>query len=370
MKTVYVNLPASAYEVKVGESILQESLKNILQNLDSKKVFVVTNETLQEIYPDHIRSLLPEEYDVRQIILPDGEQYKNLGTVQRIYDFLMENKANRKTPLISFGGGVIGDMGGFAAATFMRGMPLIQVPTTLLSQVDSSIGGKTGVNHPGGKNSIGVFKQPNQTIIDIHFLKTLPERELIAGYAELLKHGIIRDTYLCQILSQHKVMDLLSDKAFLIDSVFRSCEVKARVVEQDEKESNLRAILNFGHTLAHFIETYTHYNEYLHGEAVIVGMGFATWWSMKKKSLDPDDFKRIHGHLASIGLKVQIPALDEEKFVSIIDRDKKNTETGINFVGLGGVGIARLFSGITPESLWEDFSEYIQREDSLIQIIN
>ena len=369
MKTIQIDLQRSnyRYEVKIGNEIISEVLSETLSNYSEKRIFLITNSTLSSLYPEFRENAIPGDLQSECLILPDGEEYKTLETVTQIFDFLVEKKANRKSILIAFGGGVIGDISGFAASAFMRGISYIQIPTTLLSQVDSGIGGKTGINHQAGKNLIGAFKQPYQTIIDVNFLKTLPQREFIAGYAELIKHGLIRDPYLFQILNQKKLNELKADEELLIDSIFRSCEVKARVVEEDEKETSQRAILNFGHTFGHFLETYTNYQQLLHGEAVIIGMDFAAWWSLKKDFLDKADFEIIHNHLSSLGISKTIPKVTKEAFVRIVEYDKKFSSEGIRFVGLTGIGQARIFDRITAESLWDNLLTYIQ-SDALLKI--
>ncbi|MCP4754091.1 MAG: 3-dehydroquinate synthase [Proteobacteria bacterium] len=367
MKTIQIDLPAEnyRYQVKIGNHILKDCLTSTFSHYTEKSVYLITNETIHGLYPDFINKYLPIKLNVEILILPDGEKFKNIDTVGRIFDFLAEKKANRKSMLIALGGGVIGDMAGFAAATFMRGIAYLQIPTTLLSQVDSSIGGKTGINHPVGKNFIGAFKQPFRTIIDVEFLDTLPEREFRAGYAELIKHGFIRDSYLFRILEQKKTDELKSDKELLIEAIFRSCEVKARVVEADEKESNQRAILNFGHTLGHFLETFTNYEQLLHGEAVIIGMDFAAWWSWKQDILDKEDYLMVHNHLKSLGIKQQISKVGKKEFKTIIEHDKKAVADGIRFVGIRAIGDAIIFDKITAESLWNNFQAFLQTQTFL-----
>ena len=369
MKSIQVNLPKSsyAYKVGIGSNILKESLAGGLAHYSEPTVFIVTNETIHHLYPDYLEKHLPDQIKAEILILPDGEKFKNLQSITLIYDFLAENKANRKSILIAFGGGVIGDMAGFAAATFMRGIPYIQVPTTLLAQVDSGIGGKTGINHVAGKNLIGSFKQPLRTIIDVCFLKTIPEREFVAGYAELIKHGFIQDPYLFQILSRHSLEELRSNKELLIESIFRSCEVKARVVENDEKESNQRAILNFGHTLGHFLETFTHYQQMLHGEAVIIGMDFAAWWSYEHGHIVKDDYQMIHNHLSGLGIQQTIPSASKEEFIKIVEHDKKSYSDGIRFVGLNAIGSALIFEKTSAESLWETYLSFL-KTDTFIRV--
>ncbi|MEZ7974345.1 MAG: 3-dehydroquinate synthase family protein, partial [SAR324 cluster bacterium] len=235
MKTLQVNLPGREYQIDIGLNIINTKLPDAIKINSAEHVVVVTNTTLQDLYPDFIFNILADSgVKVSTCVLPDGEEYKNLESLSLVFDFLMNVSANRKTLLIAFGGGVIGDMAGFAASTFVRGIPFIQVPTTLLSDVDSSVGGKTAVNHPAGKNTIGSFKQPEYVCIELLFLKTLPSRELRAGYMELLKHGLIQDADFFNFTLQHSLEPLNFD--YLEEAIFRSCKIKGRVVEQDETE--------------------------------------------------------------------------------------------------------------------------------------
>jgi len=368
IKTIQIDLPRQnvRYSVKIGSGIIKTCLKELLAGYTENDIFIITNNRIVELYPDLVKHLLPDSVAVHCLALPDGEQHKNLERISEIYDFLSVKKANRRSLLIAFGGGVIGDMAGFAASTFMRGIAYVQIPTTLLSQVDSGIGGKTGINLGSGKNLIGTFKQPLQTIIDVDFLQTLPEREFTAGYAELVKHGFIRDAYLFQILRLKKTERLQDDPELLSEAIFRSCEVKARVVEADEKESSQRAILNFGHTIGHFLETFTQYRGLLHGEAVIIGMDFAAWWSFKTDRLEENDYRTIHEHLKSLGIRFRLPRGIREDFLQIVERDKKHDAKGLRFIGLTSIGQARIFEGISSQDLWEHLHSYLQ-EGLLLQ---
>lgn len=369
MKTIQVNLPKSSYvyKVAIGSGILKENLSECLSHYSEPTVFVVTNETINNLYPDYPEKYLPEHIHAEKLILPDGERFKNLQTISKIYDFLATRKANRKSIVIAFGGGVIGDMTGFAAATFMRGIPYVQIPTTLLSQVDSGIGGKTGINHPAGKNFIGSFKQPLRTIIDVDFLNTIPKREFVAGFAELIKHGFIRDPYLFQLLSRNTLEELRTNKELLVESIFRSCEVKARVVEEDEKEANQRAILNFGHTIGHFLETLTNYEQMLHGEAVIIGMDFATWWSFEHGHINKEDYQSIHDQLAQLDVRQTVRRATKEEFIEIVEHDKKAAAEGIRFIGLQAIGTASVFDKTSAASLWDTYQSFL-KTDSFINI--
>ncbi len=369
MKKIQIGLPQSTihYSVLIGSGILKDSLRNVLAEYEEKKVYVITNDTLTDFYPDYPDCCLPSDINIEKLILPDGEEHKNLDTLSRIFDFLLNKKANRKSILIAFGGGVIGDMTGFAAATFMRGVRYIQVPTTLLSQVDSSVGGKTGVNHPAGKNMIGAFKQPFQAILDIDFLNTLPQKQFISGYAELVKHGFIKDRALFDLLESHSPIEIREDSNLMVEAVYRSCLVKAGVVEEDEKEAGVRAILNFGHTIGHFLETLTGYRQMLHGEAVIIGMDFAAWWSVQQGVLSQNEYELIHNHLAKLEICQYIPEVSESDFIKIVERDKKAASDGVRFIGLEALGKARIFEQIGADTLWERYREYLEKSPFLIQ---
>jgi len=362
MRTIQIDLPGHDYQynVVVGSKIVVSSLNEIITNHADSKFFLITNETIHKLHAELIGSQVFKQSDVQLMVVPDGEIYKNQNTINSIYDFLAEKKANRKSILLALGGGVIGDMVGFAAATFMRGIGYVQIPTTLLSQVDSSVGGKTGINHPEGKNFIGAFKQPLRTIIDVDFLNTLPNKEFISGYGELIKHGIIRDVSLFDKLTNVPWQELKSNHELLVDVVFRSCNVKAEVVKVDEKESYQRAILNFGHTLGHFLETFTNYNQFSHGEAVIIGMDFAAWWSCHNGYLDGEAYQSISDHLLSLEIQREIPTVSKEEFQTIIEHDKKALEEGIRFIGLTAIGEAAIFDKIASESLWNSFRLYLE----------
>jgi 3-dehydroquinate synthase len=367
MRIIHVNLPQAeySYPVIIGSGIIKNNLAEVLAEYSEPVIFVVTNETVNKLHSMVLSDLFSGKVEIKTLVLPDGESHKHLGTIASILDFLAENRANRKSLLIAFGGGVIGDMTGFAAAIFMRGMRYIQIPTTLLSQVDSSIGGKTGVNHRLGKNLIGAFKQPLQTIIDTDLLKTLPSREFVAGYAELIKHGFIRDEKLFQTLRGYSLDQLQSNTTLLNEAIYLSCRVKAAVVEEDEKENGLRAVLNFGHTIGHFLETITGYNSMLHGEAVIIGMDFATWWSYDNGLLGEPDFHTLHHHLKQLGITHRIKMASEEEFIEIIEHDKKSAAQGIRFIGLTGIGQAAIYDKISAASLWESYQRFLQTDTFL-----
>ncbi|MAA90038.1 MAG: 3-dehydroquinate synthase [Deltaproteobacteria bacterium] len=367
MRTLPVELPGREYQIEIGVGNLQKSLVSFIRLLDPELVVTVTNTTLEQLYPGKIRNLLdPEGFSNETCVLPDGESFKNLETLQVIYDFLMEKKANRGTVMVAFGGGVIGDMAGFAAATFMRGIRMIQVPTTLLAQVDSSVGGKTAVNHPLGKNTIGAFKQPNHVSMDLELLKTLPSRELQAGFFELAKHGLIHDRDLFDFLNQNQLEPL--DLDFLEEAVFRSCRVKARIVEQDETETGLIATLNFGHTLGHLIETHSGYGNCLHGEAVGTGMLFASYLSWREKLLGLSSWEMIRSFLEPKMRPVSLPPLDFEKFCSLLLHDKKASREAVNFILLRDLGDCFIQKEMPLELIWNHFGLFCSEFPDLCRV--
>lgn len=371
MKNITIQTPAQNYKytVSIGNEITASIINEILCQYSEKNLYIITNETVNHLYKNFFKNIIKNKaLKLHLLVLPDGEQFKNITTIQKIYDFLADNQANRSSIAIAFGGGVIGDMTGYAAATYMRGMGYIQIPTTLLSQVDSSVGGKTGVNHSSGKNMIGVFNQPMQTIIDISFLKTLPTREIIAGYAELIKAAFIKNKNLFEQLTSINIHEIIEDPIFLIEAIYQACQIKAKVVEEDEKEKGVRAILNFGHTLGHLLETLTSYSKYLHGEAVIVGMDFSAWFSMKKELLSEQQFNQVHQHLAKLNIRINISKPSQENFIELIYHDKKASNRGIKFIGLKQIGNYHIFEQTTPEELWESFEEYISSSFSLVRI--
>ena len=306
---------------------------------------IVTNTTVGEIYADRFRGTLEEFHSkVRVLALPDGEEYKTWETLQLIFDELLRHGCDRKTVLYALGGGVIGDMTGFAAACYMRGVPFVQVPTTLLAQVDSSVGGKTAINHPLGKNMIGAFYQPRLVVCDLATLDTLPERELSAGLAEVIKYGPIADMAFFAWLEEHIDAVRARDRAALAHVVRRCCEIKADVVAQDERESGLRAILNFGHTFGHAIENGMGYGVWLHGEGVAAGMVMAADLSMRLGMVDTAFVARLRALLARAGLPTQAPVLDTvdnaARYLELMRVDKKAEAGEIRFVLIDGPGRA------------------------------
>ncbi len=367
MKTLKVNLPGREYQIDIGQNILDIQLPKAVKRNSTAHVVVVTNTTLQELYPNFVFNLLADSgVKVSTCVLPDGEKYKNLDTLSMVFDFLMDVCANRKSLLIAFGGGVIGDMAGFAASTFVRGIPFIQVPTTLLSDVDSSVGGKTAVNHPSGKNTIGTFKQPEYVCIELSFLKTLPSRELKAGHMELLKHGLIQDADFFNYTQQHSLEPL--DFDYLEEAIFRSCKIKAKIVEKDETEKGLRANLNFGHTLGHLIETHAGYGKYLHGEAVGAGMLFATFVSWRRNEITLNEWDLISSALTQYLMPLKLLKMDFDTFRNLILHDKKAQKQAVNFILLNKLGKSFIFPEMSVEILWEEFNLFVKEYPGIIRL--
>lgn len=344
MSIVRVNVPGGSYPISIAPNIMQQLATSIPP--DASAVVLLSNSTVRKLYGETaLKALKVTGKEVYCFDIPDGEQYKNLDTLNDVYTFMLENKLDRKSVLVALGGGVIGDLGGFAAATFMRGIRFVQVPTTLLAQVDSSVGGKTAVNHPLGKNLIGAFYQPIAVDIDINVLKTLPKREIAAGLAEVIKYGLIMDREFFE-WCEANVEDLIAlEPAAITYAIHRSCELKAQVVEEDEKESNRRMILNFGHTFAHAIENGMGYGEWLHGEAVGCGMVQAAELSALVCNFPQEDIERVRNLVEKIGCPTVAPNLgSKDKWFEIMKLDKKATAGNIKFVVLDEIGEARIQS--------------------------
>tara|TARA_X000001036_G_scaffold180343_1_gene170700 strand:- start:354 stop:1442 length:1089 start_codon:yes stop_codon:yes gene_type:complete len=343
MKTINIDLGQRSYPIYVGDNLLSNNII-FKKHIRTKKIALVSNTTVAPLYLDTVISALGNDKEIIPILLPDGEQYKNIDTLNKIYDVLLQNKCDRDILLIALGGGVIGDITGYAAATFMRGVKFIQIPTTLLSQVDSSVGGKTGINHTLGKNMIGAFYQPQCVIADVDVLNTLSDRELSAGLAEVIKYGLIRDYPFFEWL-EHNMKSLLSKKTELLtEAISRSCINKADVVSQDEFESSkgIRATLNLGHTFGHAIENAMGYGNWLHGEAVACGMVMAAFLSKELSWLTEGDFIRIKNIMLSAKLPVDPPNISQEKFVDLMQSDKKTHNNQIHLVLQKGIGKAIL----------------------------
>lgn len=351
MQKLIVGLAERSYPIYIGSNLLG-CAELLLPHVPHKRAAVVTNTTVAPLYLEPLRAMLQSHgVDMIPIILPDGEQYKNAETLGLIYDALLSNRCERNTPLIALGGGVIGDMTGYAAATYLRGVPFIQIPTTLLAQVDSSVGGKTGINHPLGKNMIGAFYQPQVVLADITTLNTLSDQELRAGIAEVIKYGLIRDLSFFEWLEQNMEKLLARDADALQYAITRSCQNKAEVVAADERESGERALLNLGHTFGHAIETGMGYGAWLHGEAVAVGTIMAADLSCRMGWLSKEDVTRIHSLFERASLPVVAPALGVEKYLQLMGLDKKVVGGKIRFVLLKSIGCAVISGSVEPELL-------------------
>ncbi|HQS81811.1 MAG TPA: 3-dehydroquinate synthase [Thiobacillus sp.] len=351
MQTLTVDLGDRSYPIHIGAGLLNQA-ELILPHLAQKRVMVVTNTTVAPLYLARLTATLASGgVAATHVILPDGEAYKNWETLNLIFDALLTQRAERKTTLIALGGGVIGDMTGFAAASYQRGVPFIQIPTTLLSQVDSSVGGKTGINHPLGKNMIGAFYQPKLVLADTDTLKTLPARELSAGLAEVIKYGLIWDVEFLAWLEAN--MDKLRalDPAAITHAIHRSCEIKAQVVGQDEREGGIRAILNLGHTFGHAIETGMGYGNWLHGEAVAAGMVLAAQTSQRMGWIAEGDVARTRALIRAAGLPDVAPDLGADRYLEYMGHDKKVEGGRMRFVLLKRLGEATITAEVPPEVL-------------------
>ncbi|HMM46984.1 MAG TPA: 3-dehydroquinate synthase [Thiobacillaceae bacterium] len=350
MQTLTVDLGDRSYPIHIGSRLLDQA-GLIVPHLVQKRVAVVTNTTVAPLYLERLTAALSAaDVAVTPIVLPDGEAYKNWETLNLVFDALLTRRAERKTTLIALGGGVIGDMTGFAAACYQRGVPFIQIPTTLLSQVDSSVGGKTGINHPLGKNMIGAFYQPKLVLADIDTLKTLPVREFSAGLAEVIKYGLIWDAGFLGWLEANMARLRALDTEAIGHAVLRSCEIKAQVVAQDEREGGIRAILNLGHTFGHAIETAMGYGNWLHGEAVAAGMVLAAQVSQRLGWISGADVERTRAVIRAAGLPDAAPALSLDEWLGHMGHDKKVESGRMRFVLLKTLGEATV-TGEVPDAV-------------------
>ncbi|MFQ3786580.1 3-dehydroquinate synthase [Halomonas sp. A29] len=359
--SLQVALGERSYPIHIGPGLLGDTTW-LTPYLAGRQIMVVTNETVAPHYLVRLREGLPRDAEVRELILPDGEATKTLASVSRIWDALLEAGFNRRCTLIALGGGVIGDMVGFAAACYQRGVAFIQVPTTLLAQVDSSVGGKTGVNHPLGKNMIGAFWQPRTVLIDTDTLNTLPARELSAGLAEVIKYGLIRDAeFLAWLEAEMPALRALEPQA-LTHAIERSCQLKADIVAEDETEQGVRALLNLGHTFGHAIEAHQGYGNWLHGEAVGAGMLMAAELSQRLGWLSSAEVERTAAIIAAAGLPLVAPAdMGVEDFLSRMRLDKKNIDARLRLVLLEALGRAVVYDE-TPQPLLEELLTTFPRD--------
>lgn len=358
MRTLTVPLDDRSYPIYIGPGLITDHKDLLLRHIRSKQVLVVSNATVAPLYLANVLSALSGLH-VETVVLPDGEQYKTLDTTGKIFDALLEHRFSRNATLIALGGGVVGDMGGFAAACYQRGIAFIQIPTTLLAQVDSSVGGKTGVNHPLGKNMIGAFYQPLCVLADTGVLDTLDDRQLSAGIAEVIKYGLIRDLEFFNWLENNLSALLRRDQQALAFAIERSCMNKAEVVAADETESGIRAILNLGHTFGHAIETGCGYGQILHGEAVAIGTCQAADLSRRLGWLDDADVRRIVAIFRDAHLPVKPPReLDSKRFLDLMAVDKKNVDGKLRLILLESIGKATLPVGVDIALLEKTLNEY------------
>ena len=343
MKTLHVDLASRSYPIYIGTNLLEQPALFEPHLKSSTTVFIVSNTTVAPLYAKTLTNTLTQlGKTVRLLELPDGESFKDWQHLQLIFDELLAHGADRQSMIVALGGGVVGDMAGFGAASFMRGIRFIQVPTTLLAQVDSSVGGKTGINHPLGKNMIGAFHQPVAVIADLNTLRTLPPRELSAGLAEVIKHGAIADADFLDWIEANTGALLACDTNAMAHAVLRSCEIKSAVVSADEREGGIRATLNFGHTFGHAIESGLGYGEWLHGEAVGCGMVMAADLSARLGQIGQADAQRLKRIIASMHLPIAPPKLGSQRFMELMQVDKKTEAGQIRYITLGSIGAARI----------------------------
>jgi len=352
MEKMKISLGENSYYIHLGAGILPKLGETLATHPVNKQVLVITNPTVNKLYGEVVaESLQRAGFQVRVEEVPDGEAYKSLQTAEQLYQAALQHKINRKSSIVALGGGVIGDLAGFVAATYMRGVNFIQVPTTLLAQVDSSVGGKVAVNHPLEKNLIGAFYQPKLVFTDINTLHTLPERELKAGLAEVVKYGVIWEEDFFSYLEENLDYIKSLHPEIIKYIVHKSCLIKGEVVEKDEKEEDLRAILNYGHTIGHAVESLTNYTAYKHGEGVAMGMVSAANLSQAMGLLKQEDSKRIQGLLEAIGLPVNLPALDLEEIIAALAHDKKVVSDKLRFVLPTEIGRVVITEQISLEAL-------------------
>ena len=351
MRTLTVALGERSYPIHVGDGLLQRA-GELLSPLASRRAIIVTNPVVAQHHLSRLQSALSVAGLASEVIVvPDGEAHKDWTTLYAVHTRLLEMKAERSTLLIALGGGVVGDLAGFAAATYQRGIPLVQVPTTLLAQVDSSVGGKTAINHPLGKNMIGAFYQPRAVISDTATLATLPDREYRAGIAEIIKYGAIRDLGFFEWLEQNVDALVARDAGAITHGVVESCRIKAEIVAADERETGERALLNFGHTFGHAIETATGYGTWLHGEAVAAGMVLASRLSVLASGLPSREAERVVQLVRRAGLPIEPPSLELTTWLESMARDKKVESGAVRFVLLESLGRAAIRSGVAAEKV-------------------
>lgn len=344
MKRLKVDLKERSYEIHISQANWQDTKRQIQKHLQEDQVYIITHPRLKKLYQkDFEKNLKP--LSLKWLTFPEGEKHKTLTTIEKLATQLTKHRATRNSLLLAFGGGVVGDVTGFLASMYMRGIRFIQIPTTLLAQVDSSVGGKTGVDLITGKNLVGAFYQPKAVLIHTDFLKTLNRREFLAGMAEVIKYGVIWDEKFFRDLAKHQQHILQLQPQILQRLICRSCEIKAEVVKQDEKESSLRAILNFGHTLGHAIESLSHYQKFKHGEAIAIGMLYATKLAIHLKQTSQHTYNELKMILEKFHLPTQVPAYSFDSYFKAIQSDKKASQNNIRFIlpqKIGKVNLVKL----------------------------
>ena len=356
MQTLRLDLGERSYPIHIGAGLLGDAAL-YAPHVQGRRIAVVTNPVVARLYLDRVQQALAQAgAQSVPVLVDDGEKAKSWTMLDRVFDALLAARLGRDSVLVALGGGVVGDLAGFAAAVYQRGIPFLQVPTTLLAQVDSSVGGKTAINHARGKNMVGAFHQPLAVLADVASLDTLPERELRAGIAEVIKHGFILDLAFVGWLEANVEKLLARDRAALEHAVRRSCELKAQVVAADERESGLRAILNFGHTFGHAIEAGAGYGEWLHGEAVATGMVMAAELSARAGTLSREDAERVKHLIARAGLPVQGPSLGIERYLELMQVDKKAAAGKVRFILLDGLGRAKLRGDLDDKLIRESIA--------------
>jgi 3-dehydroquinate synthase len=350
MASLQLDLGERSYPIYIEAGLLDDG-DRLRRHIVGREVIVVSNETVAPLYLQRLRAALGEGHRVSEVILPDGEEHKTLATLERIFDCALTDRHSRATTIIALGGGVVGDMAGFAAASYQRGVAFLQIPTTLLAQVDSSVGGKTAVNHPLGKNMIGAFYQPRAVFIDTDVLATLSQRDYAAGLAEVIKYGLICDRgFYAWLLAERRALRD-RDAAALATAIERSCASKARIVAEDEREAGRRAILNLGHTFGHAIEAAQGYGSWLHGEAVAAGMVLAARLSAQRGCIDGADVEALVDWLAFQGLPVEPPELPLATWLEHMGRDKKVVDGRLRLVLLRAVGDAGIVDDVAEAEL-------------------
>ena len=358
-KILNVELGDKSYPIYIGIDLL--SMKSLfVDQIQGRQVMIVTNKTIAPLYLDKLTSIL-DGFNVQSVILPDGEEFKKLETLNKVFDALLEAKFDRTSTLIALGGGVIGDITGFAAASYQRGVGFIQVPTTLLSQVDSSVGGKTGINHELGKNMIGAFYQPKAVIIDVNTLDTLSNQEFSAGMAEVIKYGLLGNADFLSMLEANIESIMARKKDLIIEVIFNCCQDKARIVELDEFEKGKRALLNLGHTFGHGIENAFGYGNYLHGEAVSIGMVMAAKLSKDEGNLSHEEILRVESILSKADLPISInKSIDSETLITAMSLDKKSIDGKIRLVLLKSLGDSYLTDSYSNENFMKVVNSFCQ----------